>query len=305
LHAGERASGLGAPEFHFQRTSIVSAASVRIAATQVRDGSCRFQVNKNLKMGGLMRTFTLALLLLATLPAIAQDKETLYENDVEVRTVWTFKVKDAAVQNLMPAGWELNPPATGPSKGFNLGLVLINQTLSQDPEGKPRTAHNYAVLVAPAKKTGTDVAAQMVLAGFVAKDAVPGAYGVYGPAEVTGGRRQQIEAEGKAGAEESWQVRADDGSVLELQVRFVRGQPNRGKVEAKIYSAAKPDFYRIYRFEQAADLVRSTPTGVDRTSNISIKASGPKLTPLFDGSQQLISITSIPFYSRSIYLPVP
>jgi hypothetical protein len=252
-----------------------------------------------------MRVFALTLLLIASLPAIAEDKETLYENDLEARTVWTFKVSDAAVQKLLPAGWELNSPVAGPSKGFNLGLVLIQQTLSQDPEGKARTPHNYAVLIAPAKKTGTDIAATMVLTGFIAKDAAPGAYGVYGSAAVTGERREQIEAEGKAGVEETWQVKADDGSAMELQVRFVRGQPNRGKLEAKIYSAAKPDFYRIYRFEQAADIVRSTAIGVDRVSKVSIHASGPKLAPLFDGSQQLISITSLPYYSRLIYLPVP
>ncbi len=253
----------------------------------------------------MMRTLVLALLLLATLPAIAEDKETLYENDLEIRTFWTFKVTDAAVQKLLPAGWELNSPAAGPSKGFNLGLLFINQTLAQDPEGKPRVPQNYAVLIAPAKKTGTDIAAPMVISGFIATEAVPGAYGVYGPAKVTGERRQQIEAEGKASVEETWEVKADDGSALEVHVQFVRGQPSRGKAEAKIYSAAKPDFYRIYRYEQAADLVRSTATGVDRVSNVSIKASGPKLAPFFDGSQQLISITSIPFYSRSIYLPVP
>ena len=49
--------------------------------------------------------------------------------------------------------------------------------------------------------------------------------------------------------------------------------------------------------------MRSTATGIDRVSKFSFKASGPKLAPLFDGSQQLISITSVPFYSRTIYLP--
>ena len=72
----------------------------------------------------------------------------------------------------------------------------------------------------------------------------------------------------------------------------------------RVHSAAKPEFYRIYRFEQAADVVRSTSTGIDRVSKFSFKASGTKLTPVFDGSQQLISITSVPFYTRSVYLPV-
>ena len=77
----------------------------------------------------------------------------------------------------------------------------------------------------------------------------------------------------------------------------------QSKVEAKVHSAAKPAFYRIYRVEQAADVVRSTVASIDRVSKFSFKATGPTLAPIFDGTEQLISITSVPSYSRSIYLP--
>ena len=99
-------------------------------------------------------------------------------------------------------------------------------------------------------------------------------------------------------------VKADDGSALEIELQFARGVPVRGKGEAKPYSAAKPEFYRIYRFDQATDVARSTATATDRVSRFTFKASGPKLAPVFDGSQQLIRLTSVPFYSRSIYLPI-
>jgi hypothetical protein len=68
-------------------------------------------------------------------------------------------------------------------------------------------------------------------------------------------------------------------------------------------SAAKPDFYRIYRFELASDVARSTATNVDRVSKVSLKATGAKIAPLFDGSQQLIAVTSVPWYSRQVSLP--
>ena len=55
--------------------------------------------------------------------------------------------------------------------------------------------------------------------------------------------------------------------------------------------------------EQATDVARSTATGVDRVSSVSVKMSGQKLAPFFDGSEQLISVTSIPWYSRQVYLP--
>jgi hypothetical protein len=50
-------------------------------------------------------------------------------------------------------------------------------------------------------------------------------------------------------------------------------------------------------------VARSTATGVDRIVKFSLKATGPKLAPIFDGTEQLISITSVPIYTRSIYLP--
>ena len=251
-----------------------------------------------------MRHLLAALLVLAASPAVAQDKEKLSSNDLEVRTVLAFKASDAAVQKNLPPGWELNSPAAGPTKGFNLGMVLINQTMTQGPDGKPLPARTYIVLIAPAKKTGTDDAGPMVLSGFMGQDGAPGAYGAYEPAKVTVERRQRTEADGKTSIEEAWEAKADDGSALEIAVQFVRGVPARDKLEAKIYSAAKPGFYRIYRFEQAADVARSTATGIDRVTKFSLKATGPKLSPLFDGSQQLISVTSIPHYARSIYLPV-
>jgi len=43
--------------------------------------------------------------------------------------------------------------------------------------------------------------------------------------------------------------------------------------------------------------------GIDRATRFTIKASGPKLAPLFDGTQQVMSIISVPYYSRLIYVP--
>jgi hypothetical protein len=156
----------------------------------------------------------------------------------------------------------------------------------------------------PAKKTASGETGGVVFGGFIAAAAAPGPYFTFGPAKITVDRRSQTDPEGKSIIDETWEVKADDGSVLEIELQFARGVPARGKGEAKIFSASKPEFYRIYRFDQATDVVRSTATGIDRVSKFSFKASGPKLAPVFDGSQQLISITSVPFYSRSIHLPV-
>ena len=236
-----------------------------------------------------MRNMLAALLVLAASPAIAQDKEKLSSTDFTVRTILAFKVPDAALQKLLPAAFEVNSPTAGPAKGSNVSIALIDYQMAQDPEGK----------LLPAGE-----AVSVVLTGFVAQAAVPGPYFVFGPAKIKVDRRSDTDAEGKSIIDEVWEVNADDGGALQIGLQFTRGALARGKAEAKIHSAAKPEFYRIYRFDQAADLVKSTATGVDRVSKLSFKAAGPKLTSVFDGSEQLISITSIPFYSRSIYVPV-
>jgi hypothetical protein len=250
-----------------------------------------------------MRKLLFAFLALAVSPALAEDNLKLSANDISVRTVLSFKVADALVQKMLPAGWELESPTAGPARGFNLGVVLIDYLMVQDPEGKPLPPRSTIVLNAPAKKTATGEAAGMVFGGFIVPAGVPGPYSVFGPASITIDRSVHTDPDGKSIIKESWQAKADDGSALDIQIEFVRGVPARGKVEARIHSAAKPDFYRVYRFEQAADVARSTATGVDRIVKFSLKATGPKLAPIFDGTEQLISITSVPIYTRSIYLP--
>ena len=143
----------------------------------------------------------------------------------------------------------------------------------------------------------------VVVGGFAPKAGAPGPYSVYEAATTSIDRRSHKDAEGKLIIDETWDIRGDEGNTLQIELQFTHGVLARGMAEAKLHSASKPDFYRIYKFEQAADVVRSTATGIDRVSKFSFKTSGPKLAPLFDGSQQLIAITSVPFYSRTIYLP--
>lgn len=235
--------------------------------------------------------------------ANAQDAEKLFASDVVVRTILAFKVPDAAVQKTLAEGWQLNPPTTGPDQGANLIIYVTDFQMIQDAQGKPIPTRPSVALIVPAKKSGSDLAAFMVTGGFVAQVNTPGPYGNFVPARVNVDRRAQIDGDGKTAVSETWEMKADDGTALELRVQFQRGVPTREKVAWQYYSAAKPDFHRTYRIEHGFDVVRSVPAGVDRLSAVSFTASGPRLAPLFDGTEKLVSITSIPFYSRSIFLP--
>ncbi len=250
-----------------------------------------------------MRYAYFVLCLFAASSAVGQERERLVANDISVRTFLNFRVQDAVVQKMLPAGWEVSSPASGPNKGFNLSVFLIDFQIVQDPEGKPLPARPTTALIIPAKKIGSEATVSIVQSGFTAQPGTPGPYGVFTPARVTVDRGSHTETDGKAIIEEAWDMKADDGSALEIQLQFARGALAREKVEGKFYSATKPDFYRTYRYDQSADVARSTAAGIDRVTKFSFKVSGPKLAPLFDGSEQLISIISIPSFSRSIYLP--
>jgi hypothetical protein len=243
---------------------------------------------------------SMAILLLAG-PTFAQEK--LSGSNVDVRIGFAFKVSDAAVRKLLPEGWEVNPPSSGPSQSANLTVSVVDQSINFDAEGKPSSPYRGVALSIPAKKKGSDAAGSMIVDGLFTANYAPGAYGVFLPARVNVDRKTRTERDGKTMVEESWELRADGGHSIEIHVQYLAGATTKSKTEARIYSAAKPDFFRIYRFEQASEVLKSVPTGVDRLSRVSFKAAGDKLGLLFDGSQQLISVTAIPWYSRQVYLP--
>jgi hypothetical protein len=251
----------------------------------------------------VMRHLFIAALVFAVAPAVAQDREKLSSTELHVHTQLRFKVPDAVVQKLLPAGFELNAPAAGPNKGTNFAIILIDYLMEQDPEGKPLLARTTIPMTIPAKKTATGEPVAVVFNGLVDQAAVPGPYGVYGPAKLTVDRRSQTNADGKSIIDEAWQAKADDGSMLEVQLQFVRGVLARGNVEAKLHSGGKPEFYRHYKVDLVADVARSAATGIDRVNKFSIKATGPRFAPLFNGAEQLISITSVPSYSLAVYVP--
>lgn len=257
-----------------------------------------------MKKTKLLSAFAAALSLIAaaTFPALAQEK--LVGTYGEVRSVLSFKVPETALRKFVPAGWELNPPSTGPSKGANLNLVLIDALTTQGPDGKPENGPRIAALVFPARKTGTDTTVPMVFAGFTSSaNYVPGAYGVFELAKTTIVRTARTDPEGKSGADESWDFWVDENTGVSVQLQFAHAPSARTKRETRVYSAKTPDLYRIYRIEEAPDVVRSTETGVDRVQHVTLKIRGSNIAPLFDRSEKLVSITSIPWYTRQVFLP--
>ena len=232
-------------------------------------------------------------------PASAQNPT---EWSTETRTALSFHVADAAVQRLLPAGWTVAPSTAPANRGANLTLTLMERLLVLDGQGKPlRTGTSrYVVLGVPAKNAAGETNT-LIVAGLSPEGA--GAYGAYQTALVSRvDRSTSGRAEEPGRAQEDWEFAAASGERIELRLSYRRAAAVKGHVDAKVRSAMHPEFTRTYRIDQASDVLRSAATP-DRVDSLSFLATGPGLVRLFDGTETLLSVTSIPWYVREISLP--
>lgn len=225
--------------------------------------------------------------------------ERLVSTGLDTRTVLAFRVSDEIVRKFLPAGWELDATPAGP----NVRIVFTNNLLVQDAGGRVSDNIQIATLGTQAHKKSTNEKAGMALGGFVSSTAaVPGPYFNYSSASAAFSQRIDLVGAGMPIIEETWKFTGGEGSALELRIQFVRGLLERVKVNTKTYSSSNPDFFRIYRLEQAVDVI-NVPSAGDRIVQLALKATGPLFGAVLDGSEQLVSVTSIPYYSRQVYLP--
>ena len=242
-----------------------------------------------------------ALWLFASLSA--HSGERLAGANVDVRTTLAFKASDFAIGKLVPPGWVSSPIAAGPYKGANVTLILVDSQFASDANGTPLPPFHGMVLAVPAKKAGTDLAGNLIVFGIVDEGQFPGPYGVYLGGKASIERTATHSTEAGTTIKENWSLSANDGNKLEIAIQFQRGLATKVKSESRTYSGIHPEFYRIYQLDQTADVVKSSATGVDRVGRLTFRASGPRLAQIFDGTEQLIGVTSIPAYSRTVLLP--
>jgi len=247
------------------------------------------------------------LLLSVTLDARLATAETLVESNADVRTTVTLKVKDAEAQKLLPAGWQVAPLDGGPAKGGNLLLVLIDRIVSQGADGKASGVgpiDRALAVVVPAKHGQTGAAGPNVVGVYSANPkALPGPYKNSVQATLQVEQSTKATDLEPATVSEAWSVRERGGGVVSLRLEYPRGALARSKSESKIYGGPDPAFFRIYRVDQATDLLRSVPTGTDRLKHYQLHVSMPELKLMFDGTEQVISVVVIPLYVRQVSLP--
>jgi hypothetical protein len=231
----------------------------------------------------------------------------LAELNVESRTVLAFRVADAAIQKLLPAEWSAVPNAAGPSQGTNLNLIFTDRLLVQEASSEPmpgQATNQLVVLAVPARRHDATAQGVLILFGLSAQPAgAPGPYGVFQAATAATERLLSSTGMNERVAAEKWHFAAASGEQLSLQLEYQRGIPARSASVTRAYSADNPQFFRTYHADQAVDVLRSSLTNVDRISHLTFSARGGLLDDLFDGSEQLVSVYSLPWTVRQAFLP--
>ena len=241
----------------------------------------------------------LALLLIAAPSTVAQ---TITEWSAENRVSLSFHVNDAALQRLLPPGWTSAPSTAPGDRGANLRVVFIDRQLALDGQGNAfRTGTSrYIVFAVPARNAAGETNT-VIVSGLSPEG--PGAYGVNLTAVAsTVTRSSMAQAEEGGRAEERWLLSAASGERIELQVAYRRAPAVKSHAATRLRSALHPELTRTYRIDQAADVVRSATTP-DRVESLTFRASGAAFAPLFDGTESLLSVTSLPWYVREVSVP--
>ena len=253
-----------------------------------------------------IRVGLLTTALLAFFSTTAASAETFVLSSADARLVLGFQVPSSAAQVSLPADWQPAPPPSGPSAGANVLLIFVDGQSQFDGQGKPTAGgmNRFVVAAIPAANPKTGASGAMIIGGFAAHpDGAPGAYKNYAVAQISHERTVRTDGQGPGNTDESWQVRDAAGATLNLRLGYDRTTPTRIKADSKIYSAVEPTFFRIYRVEQGVDVVKSTVTGTDRVRNYEFRSTLGAFAKLLDGNEKLVSITSIPWYVRQVFLP--
>jgi hypothetical protein len=249
-----------------------------------------------------------ALLAAGTLAMIAPPAvaETLVENSAEFRFQLDFHVNDAALQKLLPAGWEPMIATQGPAKDCNLRLIFIDRVDVTNPDNTPKKTDQLVSVEIPVKQTGTNNSGRMIINGLVsdAKEA-PGPFGTFVHASSVKVSRSLSTVDGVTLGEENWEFIGENGERLETHVKYKRGAGRRNPTqELKFFDPAKPEAYQTFKIDSGLDIMKNATVPVkDRVKEFSYKATGSPLGALFDGTEKVLSWDSFHWYNRGIYTP--
>ena len=243
-------------------------------------------------------------LLLTSLGACAQ---TMLEQAAEHRLQLDFRVNDAALAKMLPAGWETVIATQGPAKDANLRMIFIDRMAIIGRDGKPaaRPTARLVYLAIPVRQTAGGASGQMIVHGLVGNAAdAPGDFGVYQHATTAKMSRTASATGSVLSGAEDWEFVAATGERMEAHIEYERGPANKGNPEVKFFNPNEPSTFQIFKVDQAIDIMRNATTNPpDHVKKFSYRAGGGKIAALFDGSERLVSWDVFPWYIRSVIAP--
>ncbi len=230
--------------------------------------------------------------------------ETQIGSSVESRVTLAFKVDDAAAQAWLPEGWRLVSIPRGPLAGANLVVSLIDWHLARDAEGKPENPHarRAVATVAYGVKEGVEGARTFVTRIYETQPVI-NPYSNSVPARITHNSSLEGPTDGSRTNKEVWIVEPEGGGEIRLELSHQIGIPSWSASETTPYSSTKPDFHRIYRYQQLVDLAMSKALRKELNGLVEFQSTAPELADMFDGTESLVGIITIPVYVRDTFLP--
>ncbi len=243
----------------------------------------------------------------AAFAAVPVAAQTVVEHGAEHRMQLDFRVPDAALAKFLPAGWQPTIATSGPAKDANIRVIFIDRVAVTDKDNKlvGKGASSLVYLAVPVNNGAGGKTGQMIIGGLVssAEDA-PGPFKNYIAANATSMKRTVSTVNGKTFREEDWKFSAPTGENFEIHVKLESAPIAKSPpTDTKFYDPANPDSYQTFRVEQVNDISRNAQTKADRVSEYSFKGGGGKYASLFDGTEVMLSVDSIPWYSRTISTP--
>lgn len=202
---------------------------------------------------------------------------------------------------MLPSGWEFDSPASGPSGDANLRVTFVDQLQASVPGADAQEPIRYVLFSIPMRKADPATKATLLFTGL--STGGKGPYEVNAKATALVERKSVSSIDGTRTESATWKFGSDSSMSASLKVEYLPGVVQREQGEARTYSAAKPGFHRIYRYDQCIDVITG-PQRSTRLREIDFHASGGLLSSLFDGNEQLISVTSVLCFARQVFLPV-
>ena len=250
-----------------------------------------------------LRTFVSSFILIGGgLLASWSSAETLDSTIADTRTLAAFAVDPGALQAWLPETHEPNPYSKGSFEGANILMMFIDRILHQDAEGAPKNggAYRMMALIVPGKHKETGESAVFISRVYSPGDGA-GPYKTAVKSEIRHSLSLSGENVGPLSGRHDWLVK-HDGGAIEIGFDYEAGVVSRRTGESTLSTPADISVQRIYRFDQATDVVFSKAKGVDRTSELKVSITIPELSELFDG-YELIGLADRPFYTRQTFKP--